>query len=229
MTQESGWLYSVDGNQSGPVSEDALGELLQDGQVPAGALVWTAGMPEWRPAAMVFPFQAAGGVVGDRPIPQVPYYPVTAAKFVVMSILTLGLYDVYWFYRNWRYVKDRYRLAISPFWRAVFVLIFCYELLKRVRDDAQSAGVSVTWSAGWLSAAYLGTNIIGSRLPDPLWMLAFLSVIPLLPVVATIQQMNQPGGDAWTAAGRFSGWDIAGCVVGGLFWLTVLSTYVLPQ
>ena len=35
------------------------------------------------------------------------YYPVSTTKLVVLSILTGGLYEIYWFYKNWKWIKQR--------------------------------------------------------------------------------------------------------------------------
>ena len=52
-------------------------------------------------------------------------------KLVVMSLTTLGLYVLYWFYRNWKTIKLRGHDGIMPFWRAVFPLIWlnCFNVL----------------------------------------------------------------------------------------------------
>ena len=39
--------------------------------------------------------------------PEARYFPVSPAKFVVLSLLTFGIYGIYWFYKNWRYVRER--------------------------------------------------------------------------------------------------------------------------
>lgn len=34
------------------------------------------------------------------------YFPVSNTKLVLMSLATLGFYELYWFYKNWVFVKD---------------------------------------------------------------------------------------------------------------------------
>src|SRR5258708_1698326 len=45
------------------------------------------------------------------------FFSVSLLKLLVMSTVTLGLYDLYWFYKNWTFVKERTARDISPFWR----------------------------------------------------------------------------------------------------------------
>jgi hypothetical protein len=33
------------------------------------------------------------------------FFPVSLFKLTVMSLFTLGLYEIYWFYRNWQLIK----------------------------------------------------------------------------------------------------------------------------
>jgi uncharacterized RDD family membrane protein YckC len=47
------WYYAIDGVQQGPVSRDALMQLLASGQVAGDSLVWREGMGDWLPANRV--------------------------------------------------------------------------------------------------------------------------------------------------------------------------------
>ena len=40
-------------------------------------------------------------------------------KIILFSILTLGLYQDFWFYRNWKILKIKFGYKISPFWRTL--------------------------------------------------------------------------------------------------------------
>jgi hypothetical protein len=42
------------------------------------------------------------------------FFPVSITKFLLLSIGTLGLYEIYWFYKNWGFIKARDRSDISP-------------------------------------------------------------------------------------------------------------------
>ena len=48
------------------------------------------------------------------------YFPVSLLKLVIMSTCTFGIYELYWFYRNWCFVRTREAPEIMPFWRAFF-------------------------------------------------------------------------------------------------------------
>ena len=47
------WYYAVNGQQVGPVAEDALRQLLLSRQVSYTDLVWREGMKDWQPAGTI--------------------------------------------------------------------------------------------------------------------------------------------------------------------------------
>ncbi len=135
------------------------------------------------------------------------------AKLVLMSLATLGLYDLYWHYRNWRLVRERERSGILPLWRAVFGVLWAWSLFGRIRDSAAADG-SRPLPAGLLAAGYVLAHLL-YQLPDPWWPLALASVAPL--AVA-----NSAGRRAALARGAFepnaslSPWNWLAVGTGGL-------------
>jgi hypothetical protein len=49
------WYYVANGQQTGPVTEAQLDELIRNGTVQASTLVWRAGLPEWQPLSVARP------------------------------------------------------------------------------------------------------------------------------------------------------------------------------
>lgn len=75
-----------------------------------------------------------------------PFFPVANHKFITLSIFTLGLYEVYWFYQNWRRVKVRTDTKISPFWRAIFSPFWATALFKVIKKSAEDKTIPASWS-----------------------------------------------------------------------------------
>lgn len=63
------------------------------------------------------------------------YFPVALPKFALMWVCTFGFYGVYWFYRNWLYVKRRDGSSIMPALRALFCPLWYYPLYAELRRD----------------------------------------------------------------------------------------------
>ena len=68
------------------------------------------------------------------------FFPVSRFKLLVMSLVTFGLYEIFWFYKNWQLFKAKTGSDISPFWRTVFRVFFIYELLHEIQEKARSHG-----------------------------------------------------------------------------------------
>src|SRR5882672_2565139 len=71
----------------------------------------------------------------------VRYFPVSAIKLVTMSVCTLGLYEVYWAWNCWEFIKSRDRRDLNPFWRSVYVSALFFNFLL-IWDVSRSAGDS---------------------------------------------------------------------------------------
>ena len=119
------------------------------------------------------------------------YFPVSMGKFALLAFFTFHIYAIYWFYRNWRYVRDRDASKIWPFWRAVFSVFWCYPLIRDIRAKHETRGERLIAAGGLLAVTYF--LMLGfQRMPDPLWLAAMLAFLPLLPIVSTINRANGP-------------------------------------
>src|SRR5262249_28176473 len=118
------------------------------------------------------------GRTGTGPIEsnQPPYFEVSLFKLTVMSICTFGLYELYWFYKNGNFIKQRERTDILPFWRAFFAYFFCYQCFSRIRVSAAALGLPQLISAGPLAAGWIITTLLW-RLPDPYWIISWFAFL----------------------------------------------------
>jgi len=128
-------------------------------------------------------------VAGPSGDDQAPYFAVSLLKLSVMSIGTLGIYDFYWFYKNWQLIKQREGTDIMPFGRAFFAVFFGYECFSRIRAHAASLGLPQTILAGPLTAGWIITSLLW-RLPEPYWRISMLSFLFMLPVQALANRIN---------------------------------------
>jgi hypothetical protein len=79
----------------------------------------------------------------------------------IVSFLTLGMYDVYWVYRNWQAVQAASKDKMSPLWRTVFTIFYIYPLFKIMRLSAKRYGFERDYSAGLLAIGYVIIPLIG--------------------------------------------------------------------
>jgi hypothetical protein len=150
------------------------------------------------------------------------YFPVGLLKFVVLTICTFTLYELYWAYKNWQRARERTGENIWPFWRAFFAPLWSFSLFRRIKEDAAGAGISAAWNPTLLAVTYLLWTAVW-RLPDPWWLLCLLTFVPMIPVVDTVGELTAKSPAAEGKNDRLSGWNIVAVVLGGLF--TILAIW----
>jgi len=116
-------------------------------------------------------------------------------KFVTLAVLTWGIYDIYWFYKNWKYVRNRDGTEIMPFWRAVFSVVWYYPLLKDMRQH--HPGKCPSLGVAWLIAGLYFLMVMTRTLPEPFGVVTVLSFVFLLPAVKSINAFNSRESSAY--------------------------------
>ncbi|MEO8629031.1 MAG: hypothetical protein ABI612_13150 [Betaproteobacteria bacterium] len=159
--------------------------------------------------------------VGDRapaaPV-DAPLFAVPLRKLVLLSVCSLGIYQLYWFYRNWQLIKIHTGEDISPFWRTALAPLYCYQCFSRIRDCEQAPYFIDVLPAGFLATGWIATTLMWRlRLPEPFWLISTLSVLFLLPVQMRANRMNQTAAPEHDHNDEFSARDWATTIVGSLF------------
>ena len=178
------------------------------------------------------PYAPPTSVVADVPAASVEgasaiaFFPASVTKVVVLSFCTLGLYQYYWFYRNWKIIRDRTNEGMYPFWRAFFVLFFCHSLFKRIREYRSDLPAS-SLGAGPLAAVWIVLTLLW-KLPDPYWLVSYLPALVLVPVQRAINSINLVVAPAHEPNSRFSAWNWVTVALGGPFFLLVIYAAMSP-
>jgi hypothetical protein len=154
-------------------------------------------------------------------------HPMAVHKLVLMSICTFGIYELFWFYRNWSRVRERTGRALSPFWRSVFAPLWGYSFFDEVEAQALAARIDPGWSPLVLGLLYFVLHALW-RLPDPWWLVSFLSVLTLVPVQGTINELAARRGVRPDSS--FQAKHVAVLVVGGIcLLLALVGTFLPPE
>ena len=156
------------------------------------------------------------------------YHHVALWKFLLLSMATFGLYQLYWFYKSWKYVQSRDHSDIQPLWRALFAPIWFYSLAEDIAGEKTAQSASIV--SGSLTILYLLLNA-SSRLPDPYWLITFLSAFVVIPLVRDVDTINRLAGVNGATYRRYSWKHIAVTAVGLplLAFIVVSSTGILPN
>jgi hypothetical protein len=165
--------------------------------------------------------------LGDVPERKRYFFDVSVWKLIVMSTVTFNLYQIYWFYRNWRMAKDRGDDVI-PLLRAIFGVLFAYPLFKEIRHTGRSASLVLLPNAGALAFLYFLLQATW-RLPDPLWLLGLVTVLPLAIVQAEVSKLHRALGLDPGINNRLTWKNIVGVILGGLWLLLAVIGVFLGE
>ncbi|WP_170431753.1 DUF3857 domain-containing transglutaminase family protein [Ruegeria arenilitoris] len=146
------------------------------------------------------------------------FHPISLTKFVVMTIGTVGIYPVYWSFKNWQWVRDVDAQSVSPFWRAVFSPITNFSLFARMASVPQESN-RFRSSATLLAAILLVGEFLGwyegeleASVEDWLLVISIVTLLAWIPVVRHVNKLNTTYPDVIRKNSRF-GWPALGMLV----------------
>ena len=159
-----------------------------------------------------------------------PLFQVSTSKFLVLSICSFGIYDIYWTHQQWKRIADATGAAISPFWRTFFSPIFNFALFDRIEDVALEHEIVVTWRPSVLATVILLFSF-ALRLPDPWSLIGLAFFAPIIPVQATVETVNDRVAATVTETrnDRYGAGGIATVVIGGLLLVLVIVGTFMPK
>lgn len=161
------------------------------------------------------------------------YYIVGPTKFLLLSILTMGLYLVYWFYRHWKMIKLRDDSSIWPIPRGLFYIFFTHSLFSDIDEKILRNRLEFNWSPGVTATLVvlisIASNIAGrlsaQNIGSPAMDFISVGLIPLLAFIALTAQKaaNVASGDPnGESNSKLTGANWAWLILGGLFWILAL-------
>jgi hypothetical protein len=229
------YFIAKNGKQIGPFEESEVLRQVAAGVISSCDLCWRKGMENWEPIARVLavppaqssppPIPATTSSSVENP-PLFLYIPV--ARLILMSIVSFGLYEVYWIYKNWRYVKERYNLNIRPFWRGWFGIFYCHSLLRRIHGDNEARSILMpSFSPGVLATGWVVLRIFADLLAcSPsvaahlisAFIPSFLCLVPVQNYINAVTQRRNPGQSYY----RWSSGHIVCLVFGLCIWALLL-------
>lgn len=172
---------------------------------------------------------------GDQP----RYYIVAPHKFILLSILTLTLYFVYWFYKNWRLIKEDDNVNIWPPVRAFFYIFFTHSLFTDVQESFKKQERTWDWQPGLLATLFVILTIVGNIIDRFVPYDTYPILSTVLPLTSTVivtflllpaqKAINAVcGDDEGSSNAKLTAANWAWMVLGGIFWLLILiGTYAM--
>lgn len=161
------------------------------------------------------------------------YYVVAPFKFVLLSMLTLTLYFVYWFYRNWRQINADDNDDLWPVARGIFYIFFTHSLFTDVQESLKTQEREFRWQPGLLAALFIIVTIAGNVFDRIVPYEDFPVLSGFMPMIATVittllllpaqKAINFASDDVGGKSNsRLTMANWGWMILGGLVWLLVL-------
>ncbi len=152
------------------------------------------------------------------------FHAVSPLKLLILSFGTLGLYQYYWIYKNWQLHKLRTGEDISPLPRAFFAIFFVYQLFKNI-DHRTEEHSTRRIPAGPLAILWVVATLLW-KLPDPYWLVTYLSILVLVPVQLAVNELNAVAAPGHDENSRFTVWNWVAVLLGlPFFALAIVGTF----
>ena len=122
------------------------------------------------------------------------YYPVSVPKFLFMWIMTLGFYGVYWFYKNYSYIKRRDGTSIMPAARGIFNIFWYYSVYKDLTlhkiNNSVKATIPPLYVGGIFAILYFISSLISNRGEIHVLFFFMIAGLVMVPMVNYIYHIN---------------------------------------
>ncbi len=161
------------------------------------------------------------------------YYVVAPVKFLLLSIMSFGLYFVYWFYKNWQLIKVRDSDGSWPIPRAIFYIFFTHALFADIDIRAKERDADYSWDPTLVASIFVALALISifydRLIPDRYFggwyvvgsfSLVFIQPLLLLQAQKAINFASHD--DKGATNRRLSAANIAWLVVCALWWVTTI-------
>lgn len=111
---------------------------------------------------------------------------ITVEKFIFLTFITFGLYQIWWTYKAWKFVKETDRYDVYPVLRTLFGVIFLFDLFKWINFKANfemNYGKSFNILVMYLIVILLN---LASRIDS----IAYISLFSVIGYIMPFQSMN---------------------------------------
>lgn len=186
-------IYIVkSGQQAGPYSREQINAMINEGSASLSDLSWRNGLPDWQPLHLTLGTAPPLAELNKDTVAtaEAQFFYIPTSRLILLSLISFGLFNNYWVYKNWKYIKNRDGLDIMPFWRGIWCLFHFHSLLKYIKEDAKTSRTrQATYSPGWLTAGFVICIITGNKMIFPA-LLGFLFFLPAHHHIAALNESN---------------------------------------
>lgn len=151
---------------------------------------------------------------------------IKLGHFIVLNIVSLGIYQIWWTYKAWMFYKQKEKSDIAPASRAIFGIFFTYSLFSKILSYASSQGYKESYSPGLLFWLSILSGIAG-QLPFPFSLLSlFAFLFYILPFQALNYAKIKSPEVSTVIENSFSTRQIILIAIGAFVWACIIFTFI---
>jgi hypothetical protein len=121
-------------------------------------------------------------------VPDQYFFNISLMKYCILAFFSFGLYNIYWFYRIWKTIKEKRLLNISAGARGFFGVIFVIPMvleINKILKDIKKKRTLLPSAILWIIFMLL------AKLPEPYFLISLLSFVFLIPVHMALDTINK--------------------------------------
>lgn len=150
---------------------------------------------------------------------------VSVKKFIFLYFATLSVYPIFWMYDQWKYLKEKENLNVTPALRVFFGAVTAGSLASYIKKFVTKHNISVSYNSLAIGIGFFLLNAL-SILPSYYWLICFLSFIPLLPL---LKAMNEHYEKSDLPESGLRWWQIILAIFGFMVFLLAIAGTFLPE
>lgn len=122
------------------------------------------------------------------------FYAVPVWKFLLLSVLSAGLFPLYWFWFNWKLIRDQEKKDFWPILRAIFSFLYLSDLARIVLNAAKAKQYPGTYNPtviAWIFFIGIIASQSGQLIGLFLALIGFLALIPIIRAMAYVNSHTE--------------------------------------
>ena len=154
---------------------------------------------------------------------------LSTLRFILLCILSFGLYEVWWIYKSWRFFDEKENLEMNSAVRTIFSIIFLIPLFNKIYKYSKKFGFSKFFSS---ILYYIGIMSMGlvAYLEDPYWLLAFVSIVFYIGPFETLNfAIEKDTSYELKLLTRFNNRQLAIIILGSILWVLLIVGILTPE
>lgn len=151
---------------------------------------------------------------------------LSQTRFIILCILTFGIYQTWWIYKSWRFFNYKDKLETNSAIRTIFSIFYLIPLFQRIKAYSKEHRLRVNYSSLIQYIGFVGLSILS--LNESLWFASMFSFIFLIRPFNLLNNAISIDPDYQTIKqSKFNSrqWFILG--IGILFWTLLLIGLLL--